>query len=153
MANFQTLRDLTSEGKLHRPLLIRLKILLAISAALLLVVIYQIGKETLNVWMSLGIAFGAFLLGLFLFSKMTTVKWDEEKEVIATERMDKFGFGILLLYIVFEVGLRTILKMEFGGTFAATGYLLAGIGGSLLGRSVGDLVAIHKLAKSENFAG
>jgi hypothetical protein len=150
MANFETLRSLKSEGKLHNRLLNRIRILSVISLTLLVVALYQTWKGVLNGWVALGISLVAFLLGLFVFSRMNRVEWDEEKEVIALGRMDMFGFAILLLYIVFDFGLRKFLNIEFGKTAVATGYLLGAIGASLFGRSVGDLKAVHMFAKKFN---
>ena len=147
MENFQIFRDLKDEGKLHKPLLIRIHILSTLSVILLLVVLYQVIKGNLNIWISIGIAVLAFLLGLHVFSRMSKVEWNEERELISASRMDIVGFTTILLYIAFEISFRTFLKAEYAGTFAATGYLLDGVGASLLGRSVGTLFMIQNLAK------
>jgi heme/copper-type cytochrome/quinol oxidase subunit 4 len=147
MSTLRTFKNLKSEGKLHKRLLFQIRILSVISLILLGVVVYQIIVNGLNVWISAGIAVVSFFLGLFVFSKMNKMVWNEEEEVIQTGRMEIAGVAVIVLYIAFEMGLRTFLNAEFAGTFAATAYLLAGIGASLLGRSLGTLVAIQKLTK------
>lgn len=150
---FRSVRLLKDDGKLHGRLVLQIRILSVISLILLAVVAYQvvIGGLAASISFAL-IAFG-FAMGLLVFSKMNKLVWNEEDEVIQTGRMELFGFVILTLYIVFEVGLRTILKEEFAGTFGAVGYLLAAIGSSLLGRSLGTLIAIRKLDKKEGISG
>lgn len=150
MEHLQTLRELKSSGKLHKKLVAQIRILTLISLALLSVVAYQIVVHGLNVWVTATIAIISFILGLLVFSKMNKLVWNEEDEVIQTGRMELLGVVIIVLYIAFEMGLRTLVNAEFSGTFAATAYLLAGIGSSLLGRSVGTLVAIQKLAKDDS---
>ena len=124
----------------------------AVSLILLGIVAYQVIARGLSLSISLALAALGFALGLLVFSRMNKVVWNEEEEVIKTGRMELLGFGILALYIAFEVGLRTFLNSEFAGTFAAVAYLLAGIGSSLLGRSIGTLIAIRKLDARENIS-
>jgi len=149
MEKFQIFRTLRSEGKLHGPLILRIEILLGISAVLLGIVVYENIVGNLNIFISIAVGVISFLLGLFIFSKMNKVEWNEEKEVIGASRMDLAGFTVLLLYIAFEFSFRHFLKSEYAGTYAATGYLFAGIGASLLGRSVGTLLIIQRFAKDE----
>lgn len=144
------LKQLHTEGKLHKRLVFQLRLLTFISLALLGVVVYQIATNNLSILLSGAIALGSFLLGLFVFSKMNKLVWNEEEELIKTARMEWLGGAVLVLYIAFEISLRTLLNTEFSGTFAATAYLLAGIGASLLGRSLGTIVAIHRLVEDEN---
>lgn len=146
MTSFQNIRDLETDGKMHKKLLFRVRILTIISVLLLSFVIYRTLLGDLNVFIVVLLVVLSFPLGLFVFSKMNKVVWDEEGETIMAGKMELAGFAIVALYILFEITLRTYLKAEYAETFAATGYLLAGIGASLLGRSVGTLVAVQKLA-------
>ena len=151
-ARFRRVRALKSEGKLHKRLIFQIRLLSLISIVLLGVVAYNVVLNGLNLWIALAIGIVSFLLGLFVFSRMNALVWNEEEEVIKAGRMELLGFGVLGLYIAFEIGLRTFLTFEFPGTFAATAYLLAGIGSSLLGRSVGTLVAIQKLDRKQGIS-
>lgn len=143
--NPSVLRALKTDGKLHKRLVFQIRILAAVSLGMLAIVAYNIVVNGLNVWLCLAIGVVSFLLGLFVFSRMNALVWNEEEEIIKTGRMEVLGFVVLALYIGFEFGLRTLLNAEFAGTFAATAYLFAGISCSLLGRSLGTLVAIQKL--------
>jgi len=147
--SLSTFRELNSDGKLHKRLVFQLLLLTTISLILLGVVMYQVLFGGLNISIAVSIALVSFLLGLFLFSKMNKVVWNEEEELVKTGRMEILGVAVLVLYIGFEVGLRTLLAAEFTGGFAATAYLLAGVGASLLGRSVGTIVSIQKLTEDE----
>jgi hypothetical protein len=123
-----------------------------ISTILLAISLYQTIRYGFSGLLYGLLAIVGFLLGVTVFSKMNKVVWDEEKEVIANGRMDKVGFAIIGLYIIFEMGLRHFLKTEFAGTLAATTYLLATIGASLLGRTLGTMIAIQKVVKNETTA-
>ncbi len=149
---FQSVKALKQEGKLHARLVFQIRLLSAISLILLGVVVYQVLVHGIGLALTTGIATLGFFLGLFVFSKMNKLVWNEEEEVIKTGRMELLGFVVLALYIAFEIGLRTILNNEFPESFAAVAYLLAGIGSSLLGRSLGTLVAIRKLDKHEGIS-
>lgn len=124
--------------------------MLGIISIVLLLVVYQVVVYGMNLWIDAGIGIVSFYLGLFVFSKMNKVTWDEETEIVSVGRMDAAGFLIILLYIAFEISLRSILKLEYAGTLAATSYLLAGIGASLLGRTIGTLIAIQKVVQKED---
>lgn len=146
-------QSLKIAGKIHGRIIFQVRLLLAISLIMLGVIIYEIIRYGLNPFISLGIGIVAFLFGFFVFSKMNKPEWDEEKEIIATARMDILAFVILALYIGFEIGFRTFLNAHFAGTIAATGYLLAGIAPSLFGRALGTLIAVSKLAQGKDFTG
>jgi heme/copper-type cytochrome/quinol oxidase subunit 4 len=149
MPKLDRLRGLRSAGLLHHRLLTRVRLLSAISVLLIVGAIVQTFRYNLNVIILIGIAAIAFVLGLLLFSQMNKPKWDEEKEVIATGRMDIIGVAVLVLYIIAEISFRTLLKAEYAGTAGMTAYLFMGIGASLLGRSIGTLIGVHKFAKQE----
>jgi heme/copper-type cytochrome/quinol oxidase subunit 4 len=146
------LRTLKADGKLHKRLLVQIRILSIISVILLGVVAYNVVVYGLSAWLALAIAAVSFLLGLFVFSRMNTIVWNEEEEIIKTGRMEILGFVVLALYVGFEIGLRTLLNAEFPHSFAATAYLFAGIGASLLGRSLGTLIAIQKLDRKQGIS-
>jgi len=148
----RSVRGLKAEGKLQKRLVIQIRILMAISLVLMVVVTYQVIAHGLDLGIVLALTALGFALGLLVFSKMNKLVWNEEEEVIQSGRMEILGFVILALYIGFEIGLRTLLNNEFPGSFAAIAYLLAAIGSSLFGRSVGTLIAIRKLDKKEGIS-
>lgn len=149
MITSPSVRDLRDAGLLHKKLLTRTRLLVCISTVLLLIEIYQTIHYGFSFWILDAVIIIGFLLGLFVFSKMNKAVWNREEEVIQAGRMDVFGAAILILYIVFEVSLRSLLKAEFGTSTQATTYLLAAIGASLLGRSIGTLLSFRKLAVRE----
>jgi hypothetical protein len=143
---FKEIRILRDEGKLHEKLLKRNRVLFAISIILLLVTIANIalrGTSSVAIIGCTVLVVGGFLLGYFLFSQMSAVGWDEEKEVVIVEKMDKVGYATLALYVIFEVTFRTYLKHHFSAD--AVPLLLSAISGTLLGRAVGTLAEIHRV--------
>jgi len=141
---FKEMRVLREEGKLHKRLLARTRILFFISLALLVIVLYNIFLNGTDAFFAGVLAFVGFLLGLFLFSRMTgPMRWNEEAEVIETGRMDIVGYVTIGLYILFEIGLRTFLKDI--SPASETALLLAGVFGALFGRVIGTMLEIHRV--------
>lgn len=138
----QEIRAMHAEGKIHRKLLIRTRIMFGVALVLLCFTAYNL---TLHPEIAIGaIALGAlgFVLGLYIFSRMNVVSWDEQAEEVSAGRMDILGFATIGLYIVFEISLRTFLKDFYPAS--ATALLLAGIFGTILGRAIGTVVEIHQ---------
>ena len=146
----KTISNLKNNDKIHSKLLKRTRILTAISLILVGITIYEIVRYDISVVLSAGIAVVAFLLGTFVFTRMNTLEWDEENQMISTGRMDIIGVLIIFLYIGFEVSLRTIIDGQFAMVAGSSGYLLIGIGASLLGRSVGTWWNISTFATKHN---
>jgi hypothetical protein len=142
---FREVRVLRQEGKLHKKLIFRVRMLAVIGAVLLGITLFNIvrGADPLTAAALGGIG---FVLGLYVFSHMSGVNWNEEEELVQATRMGTVGYVTLALYIAFEIGLRTFLADFF--PMSATVFLLAGIAGTLLGRVVGMVVEIHKVFRS-----
>jgi hypothetical protein len=79
---------------------------------------------------------------------MSPIQWNEEKEVVQTGRMDVFGYGILALYVLFEIGLRTTLSRYIPAS--ETALLFSGIFGVLFGRVIGMVIEIHRVYMSSH---
>lgn len=141
----QDIRGLRDEGLLHSRLIRRIRLLAGISITMLAMASYEVVRYGLDMRIALAIAIVAFILGIVIFARMNKVVWDEKEEVIAAGRIDAVGFAVIVLYITFDVALRTFVSHEYAGV--VTGYVLFGIGASLLGRSLGTLFAIERLAK------
>ena len=139
----EEVRILRQEGKLHQKLISRVRILYIISAVLAAMVIFNLLFRSANPLVVGGLVIIGFILGLFVFSKMNVVNWNEKEEIVQIGKMDKIGYISLGLYIVFEIGLRTFLGNVF--PVSATAFLLAGIFGTMFGRAVGTTIKIHKV--------
>lgn len=138
-------RNLEAQGKLHKTLLLRVRVMFALSALLGLAVLYNVlfrdaGFLVAGLFSAIG-----FAAGYSLFSRMNAVQWDEKKEVLQAGRMDVAGFVALGGYIGFEILFRTLIKDVFPAE--ATAYVLATIFGTLLGRAVGTVIEIHRVSK------
>ncbi|MFZ3044190.1 MAG: hypothetical protein WA058_03765 [Minisyncoccia bacterium] len=136
-------RILMAAGKIHKKLISRVSMLFIISLILGVIVIYNLIFKSANSLIVGGLVIAGFAFGLFIFSRMNVVNWNEEDEVLQVGRMDTLGFVILGLYIAFEIGLRTLLKDFYPAS--ATTFILAAIFGTLLGRAVGTIVEIHRV--------
>jgi hypothetical protein len=126
------IRTLREEGKLHNKLIRTVRITFLISVILLAVVIYNsLSRNFTGYYLLVGLTLAliGFILGLNIFNKMSTITWNEEKEVLQSERMDKVGYVVLGLYILFEISLRTFLKSNF--TVNVVPLLLCGIFGTI----------------------
>lgn len=137
---------LKKEGKIHQKLIKRVRILTIISILLMGVTVYEIVRYGISIPISIGIAAVAFLLGMFVFTRMSKIVWDQESQMISAGKIDMLGGGIIVLYIAFEIGLRTVVENQFGAMAGSSGYLLMGIGASLLGRAAGTLWHINTFA-------
>lgn len=136
-------RALRDEGKLHRKLLIRTRILIGIGLILVAVAGYEMVGHGIDALLAGALFLAGFLAGMFVFSRMNVVTWDEEKESVVSGRMDTLGYMVLGLYIAFEIGLRDVLSGVFPDM--ATALILAAVGGTLLGRALGTYVEVHRV--------
>lgn len=134
-------RTLRQEGKLHKKLISQVRMLFIISCILGLVVVYNILLRGADIRIALFLACIGSMLGISVFSRISVVNWNEDEEIVQLGKMDKVGYATIILYIVFDIGLRTYLKDVY--PVSATAYLLAAIFGTLFGRSIGTIVKIH----------
>ncbi len=139
-------RILRDEGKLHARLITRTRILLGISLVLGGITIFNIIYRGADWMFAGGLVLAGLILGLFVFSRMNPVQWNEEQAIIETGRMDTVGYIILVLYIALEIGLRTFLKDFY--PLSATTLILAGVFGVLFGRAIGTLIEVHRAYKA-----
>lgn len=140
---FKEVRILQQEEKLHKTLVRRVRMLFIISLVLAGVVAFNLIFREASLLIAPLITVMGFLLGLFVFSRMNLVNWNEQEETVQAGKMDKIGYLTLGSYVLFEIGLRTFLSSAF--PVSATAYVLAAISGTLLGRATGMIVRIHKV--------
>lgn len=149
MANiFTEIRLLKDEGKLHTKLITRTRMLFGVSLCLFCTVIFNVLFRHLNILFILCLVLIGLFMGLYVFTKMGAVSWNEEEEVVKASKMDVLGYATLGLYILFEVSVRTFFKDYF--STQAVPLLLAIIFGTILGRAIGTLLQIHKVYTSQH---
>lgn len=136
------LRALRDEGKVHKKLIGRIRFMLVAAAILLCFTVYNLILHPDIAPLALFLAMLGFFLGFYVFSRMSKVAWNEQEEEVSALRMDVLGFATIGLYILFEIGLRTLLKDFYPSV--ATPLLLAGIFGTILGRTIGTAFEIHR---------
>ncbi len=140
------LRALQGTGKIHTRLISRIRMMLGISAILAVITVYNLIVRPEDIALSLALIVIGLVLGLYVFSRMSVVTWDEETSAVVTGRMDVIGFAAIALYIAFEIGLRTYLKDIFPSS--ATSLILAAIFGTIFGRVIGTVIEIHRVYKT-----
>ncbi len=134
------------EGKLHKKLITRVRMLLIISVVLAGIAGFNVVFRNANGPIAAGLLVGGFVIGLFVFSRMNVIQWNEELEIVETGRMDVIGYSLIGFYIIFEIGLRTFLKDFY--PISATAFILAAVAGTLLGRSIGTIIEIHRVYRA-----
>lgn len=141
ISTFQAIKALQREGKLHKKLVSRVRILFIISLIMVGIVIGNIVIGGAHILVAGLLVIAGYFMGMYLFSRMNTVVWNEEEEILKAGKMDVIGYASIALYIVIEIGLRTLLKDVYP-TNLATIYILAGVSGMLFGRSLGMMKAM-----------
>jgi hypothetical protein len=136
---------LRQEGKLHTRLITRVRMLFVIAFILLALVAFNVYQGA-NILIALALAIVGFVMGFYVFSRMSRVEWNEEEEVVEASKMDRFGYGLIGLYIVFEIGARTLLADYFGA--GAEAFVFALIFGIIFGRATGMVFEIHRVFKT-----
>lgn len=98
---FKETYKLRQEGKLHKRLLTRLRMTFIISSILGGITAFNILFRDASALILGAFAFGGFILGLFVFSRMNIVNWNEEEETVQMGKMDTVGYLTIGLYVLF----------------------------------------------------
>jgi len=136
-------RVLQDEGKLHKKLITRVRMLLGISIILAGITLFNVIFRDTSWLITGGLFIAGFFVGLYVFSRMNVIQWNEELEVIQAGRMDAIAYGMLALYVVFEIVLRTYLSATY--PVSAEILIFAAIAGTIFGRAVGTVIEIHRV--------
>ena len=131
---------------LDKRLRFRLRLYFLITLILLGILIYDMARGALRFnYAFLGLLAGAGV-GI-ISSRMFHTSWDKDaKKVIS--RLDTFGLGILILYIVFEVLQDKIVTLfTHDVQVATTGFAV--LAGSMLGRFIGSRGKIIEILKEQ----
>ena len=136
---------LRDEGKLHKKLITRVRMLLVISVILAGITLFNVIFRGTNPLLAAGLFIVGFLVGLYVFSRMNVIQWNEELEIVEAGRMDAVGYSLIALYVAFEIGLRTFLSSQY--PISASILIFAAIAGTIFGRAIGTVVEIHRVFK------
>ena len=124
----------------------RMKLYFAFSIIMIAIVIYEIFKTGFNPFLALGIRF-IWMIGWYYLSRMFQIYRHIEDQIV-TSRVDRIGWVILWVYMVFSllrrylIGLFVPASMVFVITFS----LVAGI---MIGRFFGMRGTIRKILKKQ----
>ena len=140
-----TVNDLT----IHKKLVQRLGILAIVATFLLATIVYDAVRYGFTILSAVPVFILGFTLGMTIFSRISGVVWDDEKEAVSIGKMDVVGFGVLVLYYTFDIVLRSVLLHAYpdADLFFVRGLILAGVFGAAFGRLVWFVLAIHKMHK------
>ncbi len=144
-----TIRKLNKQGKLDRPLRLRLALFVALVIIFGLIVSNDIFIKGVK-WYSLVIPFVVgFPLGFFLLSRTSEVTWDRRRRIMKVSQLDLFGVLILLLYwIVRLVGAKYFLEHFYHNVLTISGATFTLLFGMMLGRLRKVTLSIHDLHES-----
>lgn len=138
---------LAQDGKLHKMLQTRI----ALNGILFLIFggigVYDLFLNINPIIPIISFVFG-FGLGAFLLSQVIALGWDEKKEVIRAGRIDLFGIGILVLYVLFRIIFREYLISNYTNAEKISGITFLSLSGAMLGRFISSSYTIHKIYKS-----
>lgn len=148
MLEIPTLYDLKKEGKLHKRLVWRLRMLAFVVIVISGIISFDIVMRDLP-WLGvLGFSSFGFILGFFLFKHMNKITWDEEKEVVSIGRFDRTSFIIIGIYVLYRLGMSIFLKEYYQSAIAISGFSLSAIWGGMLGRLIGTVYIIKRIHKN-----
>jgi hypothetical protein len=87
-------RILLKEGMIHQKLINRTGLLLGVSLILGAIVVYNLMVYNANPLVAGMLAVASFPLGMYVFSRMNVVHWNEDESVVQLGKMDIIGFGV-----------------------------------------------------------
>jgi hypothetical protein len=135
-------------GKIHQKLLIRLRLLWIICSGTAGVLIYDISFKNLKVLPALGFVAVGFGIGYYVFSRMRTIVWDEEKEAVAMERFDIANFVLLCVYVLYRVSVDKLLSAYYHDAVLVSGFSIAVLFGGMMGRLVGMMRTVNRVHRA-----
>jgi hypothetical protein len=139
---FWKMKDHPAKKHIDRKLIFRLWIFFGIVLVLTGLVLYDVIQGIIDI----ELAFGGFLLGLFLgyiTSRIFIIHWHEDNAKVVS-RLDAIGATILLIYMAISLSRTWIFEHWIHGSMltAFTFSILAGI---MLGRLLGMLLKIRTI--------
>lgn len=112
------------------------------------IVIDEVSHNYLAVYLAITGFVAGVMIGLFVSTKMHTIKWDVETGKAVTS-VDRLGIFIIVAYLVFAVSRRWIFGHWLHG-YALTAFSLSVGAGGMLGRLYTTRQQIRKILKDED---
>lgn len=145
IGEFSTVFELTKNGKIHRPLRLRLYFLATLSVFLLGIVIRDVVRYDLDWGLALGFACAFFLVGVFILTPIfEPIEWNNQKEVMKLGRTNMFGVALIIIYIIFRLATKQYMESHYKLN-TISGLTYASIFGMMMGRFIGTLGRIHRV--------
>ncbi|SKB30516.1 hypothetical protein [Daejeonella lutea] len=136
-----------SKEFVHRKLVFKLRIFLALFFIMLIISIYDVSFS----YIAPGKALFAFLIGMvlgYIVGSAANVVWHEEANKVMM-KMDIISGVILVLYLIFAIFKRTIFHYWFSGN-ELSGFVISLSAGIMLGRFVSVRKQIISVLKRED---
>ncbi len=132
----------------HKNLQRRLRLFFILSAIMFLLALFDIYNGTL----SIGIALISIVIGGiagFISSRIFHLSWEKDGEVVVG-RIDAIGWGVLILYILFEIARTTFFSTVLHLAASATAITYVFVASALLSRVFGLRGRMLRILREEN---
>lgn len=143
----QTVFGLHKERKVHKKLIIRLGMFAVLTVVFFGIALYDVLLRGLPWIPMLVITVLGFLFGRYFVVKMMKISWSETEQIITVNRIDRAGFGILIIYILVRLSTHWLLEHIYHDVLLISGLTLSSIFGVFLGRLSGMLSHIIKVQR------
>lgn len=140
----KTIFVLFKEKKLHGRLIFRLIYLFCLSLIFGYITLHDIFVGGIHWYVSMGVFCAGFIVGISLYSRIFPIMWNEEREIVAVERIDTTGVVVLIVYIAIRVWVKFFLEEHYRNVLLVSGITFASLFGVMIGRLIGALIAIHR---------
>jgi len=150
--SLQTTKKLGENGKLHKQILLRLFIMLGMTAFAFGVVAFDIIIGRLHIVISIAFIFITFVLG-FLMSSTNKIIWDEKQELFVAKKMDLTSVIVLVTYMAARLGSKYLLNSIYHNTTVVFAITMSIIAGLSLGRLLGLTFMVRKTYLIKNNLG
>lgn len=128
------LHELHKKGKLHQKLIRRLFIMGVLAILFGAIAIYDTLSTNLRWYTAIGGFSAGLISGKFLFKRIYTAVWDEEKQVIVTGKIDRIGFFLFGIYFLSRILIEVVLRYFWHDVHVVSGIAFAVFSGIMFAR-------------------
>jgi hypothetical protein len=128
------LHELHKKGRLHRKLIRRLFIMGVLAILFGAIAIYDTLSTNLRWYTALGGFSIGLVVGGFLFKRIYTAFWDEEKQVVIAGKIDRIGFLLFGIYFLSRILIEVVLRYFWHDVHVVSGIAFAVFSGIMFAR-------------------
>jgi peptidoglycan/LPS O-acetylase OafA/YrhL len=141
--SIETTHELYKEGKLHRQVIWRLRIMALLVGLAGGIVLYDVVAHVLPPPIAAVIILMTTFIGIGM-ARIYKFDWSEEEELIVTQRMDWVSGLILVAYIILRLVSRSIIDGYYHNGQLTLALSLAALVGIALGRLIGMTIIVRR---------